>query len=165
MESSGSAVHRALYNYPRMRPTEIFPLRGEAHHPWHLYIAVVLCNADGKIAIVKDPDGSYLLPRETVSSDDSLVPAIHRLVLEQVGVVPHVRWYLGALTVPFTRYDGAQTEKTVLYFEALAESRYANAESDSDTKRWLSPEDAKALLLEQPHGEGEILDRLRTTAS
>ncbi|HEX2792226.1 MAG TPA: NUDIX domain-containing protein [Candidatus Paceibacterota bacterium] len=147
-----------------MQESEIFHLRAESHNPWHLYAAAVLCDKDGRIAIVKDEDGSFRLPRETVASDDSLVRLIHRLVLAQVGVVPDVKRYLGALVIPFDRFDGTKTEKTVLYFHAPFESPYHGQFTEGASKQeglqWLSLAEARELLAGQPGSEAEALDRL-----
>ncbi|MDB5189237.1 MAG: hypothetical protein JWL82_194 [Parcubacteria group bacterium] len=150
-----------------MRDSEIFALRGEAHHPWHLYAGVVLIDTEGKVALVKDPDGSYTLPRETMSTDEHFVMATHRLVLEQVQVVPHLIHYLGTLTRPYKRYDGAVTEKTVVYFQANFESAYHGRFGSDDTangsRLWLAPEEARKMLADQPNGEEVIIDRLTPT--
>lgn len=147
-----------------MRESEVFHLRGEAHHPWHLYVGVVLSDKEGKIAIVEDPDGTLVLPRETVDSDDSLVRLIHKLILDQVGVVPEVRMYFGSKTIPFDRYDGTTTQKTVLYFSAQFESPYHEQFESMPVTRagviWLSLQEAHSRLAEQPWGEEEILDRI-----
>ncbi len=147
-----------------MQDTEIFHLRAEAHHPWHLYVGVVLADKDGKIAVVKDPDGTYVLPRETVATDDSLVRLVHKLVLEQIGVVPEVRMYLGSNVIPFDRYDGTKTEKTILYFKATFESPYHEQFAEGPVMRegveWLPLTEAEERLLAQPWGEQAILVRL-----
>lgn len=147
-----------------MQESEIFHLRAEAHHPWHLYAAVVLCDKGGRIAIVKDEDGSFRLPRETVASDDSLVRLVHRLILAQVGVVPEVKRYLGALVLPFDRFDGTKTEKTALYFEATFErpqhSQFTEDTNKDDALQWLPLVEAKKLLAAQPGNEATVLDRL-----
>ena len=132
-----------------MRESEVFHLRGEAHHPWHLYVGVVLSDKEGKIAIVRDPDGTLVLPRETVASDDNLVRLIHKLILDQVGVVPEVRVYLGSHIIPF----GAQFESP--YHEQFQSMPIARA-----GVTWLSLGEAKTRLAEQPWGEEEVLDRL-----
>ncbi|MDB5265207.1 MAG: hypothetical protein JWN64_778, partial [Parcubacteria group bacterium] len=124
-----------------MQDTEIFLLRGEAHNPWHLYVGVILCNKEKKVAIVQDNDGTYVLPRETVSSEDNLVRLVHRLILERVGVVPHVDQYLGLHVMPFDRFDGTKIEKTVLYFKAHFESVYHEKFSEGikdERLRWVS---------------------------
>lgn len=143
-----------------MQDSEIFYLRAEAHNPWHLYVGVVLSDKEGRIAIVEDPDGTFTLPRETVASDDSIVRLVHRLVLEQVGVVPEVRRYVGSHCIPFDRYDGTKTEKTILYFDAVSTSRYPTT-SERAGLRWLAPEEAERFLREQPWGEERLFSRLQ----
>jgi hypothetical protein len=147
-----------------MRDTELFTLRGEAHHPWHLYAGVVLHDKEGKIAIVEDSNGTGILPRDTVATDDTLARLVHKIILGHVGVVPEVKLYLGLHTMPFDRYDGTKIEKTVLYFLASFEDPYHDQFAEETQRKgvaWLPFAEAHAFLASQPWGEEKMLERVR----
>lgn len=145
-----------------MRDTEIFPLRGEAHHPWHLYAGVVLLGEHGRLPLLRDSEGAFVLPRQTILSNENFIGAVHQLVLETVNVVPQLTGYLGSVTTLYTRYDGSTIEKTILYFEARFNSayhgRFAEPPEDGEVA-WVSLGEAFDLLAQEPHGEEAIIER------
>jgi len=147
-----------------MRDTEIFPLRGEAHHPWHLHAGVVLVGENGRIPLVRDSEGSYQLPRATLATDENFISCIHRLVLDTVRVVPTLSGYLGSVTTLYRRYDGSTIEKTALYFEASFRSPYHGRFSApglyDDGLTWVTLGEAYDLLSLEPHGEETIIERV-----
>ncbi len=144
-----------------MRDSEIFSLRGEAHHPWHLYAGVVLLNEEGKLPLILDTENAYTFPRATMSTDESFVRVTHRLILEQIGVVPTIGEYLGSITTLYTRYDGTSIEKTVLYFDAHFMSTYGGNKNRGEERIWVTLNEAYDLLLKEAHGEEAIIDRVR----
>lgn len=146
-----------------MKDTEIFPLRGEAHHPWHLYAGVVLLGENGKLPLMRDSGGAFILPRQTLLSNENFVSAVHQLVLETANVVPQLTGYLGSVTTLYTRYDGSAIEKTVLYFEARFASayhgRFIEPPEDDGELAWVTLGEAFDLLAQEPHGEEAIIER------
>jgi len=77
--------------------------------------------------------------------------------------------YLGSQVIPFNRYDGTKTEKTVVYFSATFEAPYHAQFTDTKAEKeglaWLAPSDAKRLLEVQPWGEETIIDRFNAYRS
>lgn len=149
-----------------MRDSEIFPLRGEAHHPWHLYAGAVLLREDGRLPLLYDSDGGFVLPRKTMLTNENFIHAMHQLVLETVNVMPQLTGYLGSVTTLYTRYDGSTIEKTVLYFEARFESPYHGSFApapDDDEHTWVMLGEAFDLLAQEPHGEEVVIERAGVT--
>ncbi len=150
-------------SYKDMKDSEIFHLRGEAHHPWHLYVGVLLSDKDGRVAIATDSDGTRIFPRETITTDEELLRTVHRLILEQIGVRPEVRMYLGSHTTAFDRYDGTVTEKTILYFVACFDEtfyeKFSSTLPEKEGVEWYAPVEAAALLAKQPWGEDALIAR------
>jgi hypothetical protein len=154
-------IHTAQVRIALMRDTEIFSLRGEAHHPWHLYAGVVLLNEEGKLPLVLDTEGVYGLPKDTLASDENVIAAAHRIILAQVQVVPQVSGYLGSVTTRYVRYDDSSIEKTVLYFEARFTTPFGGLKDKGKELIWLTLDDAYDLLAKEHNGEEALIDRIR----
>lgn len=144
-----------------MRDTEIFSLRGEAHHPWHLYAGVVLLNEEGRVPIVRDSEGVYELPKDTLTSNENLIVAVHRIILEQIRVVPYITEYLGSRVTEYKRYDGSGIEKTVLYFDARCTSPMGGLPSSREGMVWVTLDEAYEILHKERSGEETIIDHVR----
>ncbi len=148
-----------------MRDAEIFPLRGEAHHPWQLYAGVVLLDEHGRLPLLRESDGCLALPRQTLLTSENFVSAIHQLVLETANVIPTLTGYLGSVTSRYIRYDSSTIERTILYFEARFRSAYRGRYTDLpaftpyDELTWVSLGEAFELLAQEPHGEETIIER------
>lgn len=137
---------------------EKFELRGTKENPYHLSVAAVLFNEEGKVAVIRKRDNYFCLPRETIYADETLIQGLKRGLGEEVGVDCVVKRYLGSLVNHFDRADGTDIEKTTLYFEAkLINSSYDRTpENDevSDEVFWVSPDEAVKLIEGSSHIEG-----------
>lgn len=125
-----------------------FLIRGDQVNPYHLSIAGVIIDGD-KIALIKKQSGIHTLPRETVYSNESLVEGLKRGALEELGVEIEVEKFLGSTITYFSRPDGAEIEKTTLYFNCKKineQERTPREDELNDEVIWVSPEEANNLL-------------------
>lgn len=105
-------------------------IRGDKNNPYHLSVGAVLIE-DGKIYLIKKPDGYLTLPRETMYLEESLIKTLKRGCEEEMGVKVELERFLGTLISNFNREDGTKIEKTTLYFSVIFESK-TNREPKAD---------------------------------
>jgi len=145
-------------------------LIGSKELPYHLSVGLVAVH-DGKIAVIKrnmvGKGEIYLLPKETVSVDETFREAALRGLKEEIGGVGKLISFLGSRSYQFMRGE-TQIHKTVIYFLVKIDSigERAPEESEKDDEIiWADFAKAKELLSNtDTHGafgwEAEILDRV-----
>ena len=93
---------------------------GQKKFPFHLSVGAVLLNSKKKIYChhlsgMKGKD-AYLLMRETVKPGESLEKALVRGLKKEFGARAKLKGYLGSMISSFKNWQGAQVQKTTLYF-------------------------------------------------
>ena len=100
--------------------------RGDASHPYHLSIGIVLLKDKNTIylhhykSIQKEGDDKilqniYTLFRETLEPSETLEEAVTRGLKEELGASGEILAYIGSRKTGFLR-DNVRVEKTTLYF-------------------------------------------------
>lgn len=119
-------------------------LAGNHVNPYHFTVGAVV--EDGElIAIIRKPDDYYTLPRETAYANESLYDAVVRGLQEEVGVVPEIFGYTGALLEHFNYIDGTSIEKTTVYFHCKKLSsceKSPEIDEQNDKVLWLPKAEA-----------------------
>jgi len=135
-----------------------FEIRGTKENPYHLSVAAVLLNEQGKVAVIRTPRGYHCLPRETIYVGESLIEGVQRGLREELGVSCTVDRFLGSIVNHFNLPDGTDIVKTTLYFEAhvtdLQGDRSPEIEEADDEVVWLDTEPAIEKIKESRHREG-----------
>ena len=143
--------------------TKGFQVRGNKNNPYHFSVGAVVIK-DGNIALLKKPDDSITLPRETLYSKESIENNLARGLEEELGVIVKVKKYLGSIQEYFYRPDKTRVEKTTAYFLVIAtKNTKRNPQKDEmdDEIMWLSPSDALKLLKSSNNKEYKIVQRAK----
>ncbi len=94
---------------------------GTKKKPYHLSVGAVLLNKLGEIAVHHFPKGQknpefFILARRTLKPNQSLETALARGLKEEFGMKGKPRFYLGSITSQFKNWQGANIQKTTVYF-------------------------------------------------
>jgi len=107
-------------------------LRGDMENPYHLSVGVVL-QIKNNIVVIKKPNGSYTLPRETIYTNESLEGGLARCVKEEIGIQDmKIKKYLGSIITHFNRPNGSKIEKTTIYFLCKAKQFTIDRKPEGD---------------------------------
>lgn len=137
-------------------------IRGNSNNPYHLSIGGILLN-EGKVFLIKKPDGKITLPRETAYSNESVHDTLIRGFIEELGINIIVLKFLGSLKTHFNRPDGTDIEKTTLYFLVEHKSDTTKNQADDeidDEVIELELQEAIKVLTKQDNEEYLILQRI-----
>jgi|SRR3989344_3470114 len=152
---------------------------GQAKSPYHCSVGVVLMNGKGEVCAHHyiSADGekyAYSLMRETMRPGESPEAAIARGLMKEFGATAEVERYLGSLTSHFTNWEGADIEKTTLYFLCRSEAIPMKKTVDEHHFDWVAEElvewmpireliekmkRQKKLVTRSDFEEAEILER------
>jgi ADP-ribose pyrophosphatase YjhB (NUDIX family) len=139
-----------------------FQVRGDKNNPYHLSVGAVVVK-NGNVALLKKPDGSITLPRETLYSKESIENSLVRGLKEELGVIVEVNKFLGGLKEYFYRPDGTKVEKTTIYFLArtIKSSKKTPQEDElEDEVCWLNSKNAIQKLKEANNQEYKIVQKV-----
>lgn len=94
---------------------------GQRKSPYHLSVGAVVMDAKRQVYchhLFKPRGGSdvYLLMRETVEPNESVESALRRGLFEEFGIRGKIVKYLGSIVSSFKNWQGANVQKTTLYF-------------------------------------------------
>ncbi len=139
-----------------------FEIRGTKENPYHLSVGAVVSH-DGKYALIQKSNGLYTLPRETIYSNESIEGALVRGMSEELGVLIKVHVFLGSLQTVFNRLDGAEINKTTVYFHCtqIGKSQRNPEDYEVDDKiLWVDKDELIQRLQSGNNSEAEIVSRL-----
>lgn len=142
--------------------TYSFLVVGNSNNPYHLSVGGTLLS-DGKIWLIKKPDETLTLPRETVYSNESFTATLMRGFVEELGKEVSVSKFLGSLITHFNRPDGTDVEKTTLYFlvEYIGDTMKNQADDEVDDEIIeMGLKQAIETLKKQSNEEYLILQRI-----
>ena len=121
-------------------------LVGDDEFPYHLSVGLVAVH-DGKVVVIKRW-GLYLLPKETVSADETFREAVLRGLKEEIGGTGELIGFIGSRPYQFMRGE-TKINKTVIYFLVKVNSigeRIPEESEKDDEIIWVDFKKAKELL-------------------
>lgn len=127
--------------------------RSTKQRPFHLSVGAVVFNQKGEFlsrhfsTFHDRPANIYLFPTETIEKYESIEIAVHRGLMEEVGVTANIEGLIGT-SVGFAVSGDKVFEKTVIYFLMRLEevkTPFFPDEDGASTIEWHTPE----FLLEQ----------------
>jgi ADP-ribose pyrophosphatase YjhB (NUDIX family) len=135
---------------------------GTAEYPYHISVAAVVMNSEGKIAAhhfkeFKGIPDCYILMRETIEPNESLEQALDRGLMEEFGVTARLLHHIGSRNSVFTDgATGASINKTTLYFlmemaTYNEDSRLAGDREADSSVEWHEP----SFLIKQIRAKAE----------
>lgn len=94
---------------------------GQKKSPFHLSVGAIVMNGKTEIYChhllnVRGKMDAYLLMRETVEPNETLENALRRGLGQEFGMKAKIVGYLGSVTSSFKNWQGANIQKTTLYF-------------------------------------------------
>lgn len=132
--------------------------RASPKYPYHLSIGAVLFDEEGRIAChhfkeILGYQNIYILMRETMENDETVIETLHRGLKEEFGASAEPIAFLGSLTGPLP--DGhLPFEKTTLYIACKVISfnpkdRDKDDPEASSTIEWIEPSVLFSIMQEQ----------------
>jgi 8-oxo-dGTP pyrophosphatase MutT (NUDIX family) len=133
--------------------------RGSEDHPWHLSVAGILVNEEGKIAVHhfkrqtritingRAPfNDTYVLMTETVEPNETMEQAVARGLMEEFGATGDFDTYVGSVRVSLLIHEKINYQRTILYFLVRCTSIDDTKRSEEDlhlgaTTEWLTPDE------------------------
>ncbi len=140
-----------------------FQIRGDLNNPFHLSVGVVTQDKANRVALIKKKNDYFTIPRETIYSLENIEDALKRCAIEELGIEVYIDEFLGSLITHFKRLDGADIEKTTIYFFARKGSdKKRNPEIDEidDKAVWVNLRKAIHKLRDCKNPEDKILERI-----
>lgn len=137
-------------------PRSLFSYRST--NPYHLSVGAVMLNDAGLVAChhfaeYEGRQDFYILMRESVEQDESLLDAVHRGLREEFGATAQIERYLGSIVSQFTIDGEPRGEKTTLYVLArqvgdLGERQTGDSEEASIIE-FMPPQELAAKMRAQ----------------
>ena len=111
----------------------------------------VLINAQGEIGLVQNPKG-YFLVGGGIEGDETPEEALHREVLEEIGMSIELGEKIGVATqhIYVPEVDVYVTKEGHFYKATLLETVSQDSE-DTHELKWLEPQDALKNILHESH--------------